>query len=949
MSPESRLQASRIFDAALNLEPLKRPAFVQQACGSDEKLRKEVESLLHFYDNAETVTPALEIAARMMAKSSADLAPGRMIGHYRIVSMLGAGGMGEVYRAHDTKLKRDVALKVLPEAFRSDHERLSRFQREAHILASLNHPNIATIHDIEGYGELHFLVLEFIAGETLAERVKRGPISIKEALQFARQIADALEAAHDGGVIHRDLKPANICITPQDTIKVLDFGIAKALYGLPSEESSGEDSSSSHTQRSGTAPGVIIGSAAYMSPEQARGRKANRSSDVWAFGCVLFEMLTGHSAFGGESVTDILSAVLNAEPDWNLLPPESPEALRRLLGRCLRKEQKSRLHDIADARIEIDEALNATEVRRPVSQPAHSRRILWIALSLVPLVAAALILRTERQAAIRLPEVQFEVATPPTPDPTSIAISPDGRKLVFSAESDTGLRLWLRLLDSVSAKPLTGTDGGFFPFWSPDNQSIGFFANGRLVRLDIDSGLVRTLADAPNPEGGAWNRDGTILFAPNQTGPLFRVSTSGGKPEPVTKVAEQQAGHTFPVFLPDGHRFLFYVTGSRPGVYAGQFGSSTIQHVLDADAPAAYSSAGQLLFINQRTLFAQDFDPVKLVLSGSPSPVAQQIIFDPIAAIFAAVSASAAGPIIYRAGMAGGQRQFAWFDRSGKVIGAVGGPDNAIPAGPSISPDGRRMALYRVASGNTDIWMLDLVRGLLTRFTFDSAVEGNPVWSPDGKYVAFNSNRSGVYDIYRKAASGTGNEELLLATPQNKAPLDWSPDGRFVLYRSPGVTTGFDLWALPVDGERKPFPVAQTNFEERDGQFSPDGKWVAYQSNESGRTEIVVQPFPAPGSKLQVSTNGGAQVRWRHDGKELFYVAFDGRLMAVPIRIGVDGQSVETKPPVPLFATRIGGAIQGTARQQYDVSADGQRFLMNTVTEAATPPITVILNSRLKE
>jgi serine/threonine protein kinase len=885
----------------------------------------------------------------MMAKRPVDLAPGKMIGHYRILSILGAGGMGEVYRAHDTKLKRDVALKVLPEAFGRDDERLARFQREAHILASLNHPNIATIHDIEGYGELHFLVLEFIAGATLAERVKRGPLPIKEALQFAKQIADALEAAHDRGIIHRDLKPANVCITPQDTVKVLDFGIAKALQGLASEEGSGEDSSSSHLQRSGTAPGVIIGTAAYMSPEQARGRKADRTSDVWAFGCVLFEMLTGHRAFDGESITDILSAVLKAEPDWNQLPPETPEALRRLLGRCLRKEQKSRLHDVADARIEIDDALNATEVRHPVSQPAQSRRISWIALSLVPLVAVVLMVRTWRQAGVRVPEVQFEVATPPTPDPTSIAISPDGRKLVFSAESDTGLRLWLRVLDSVLAKPLIGTDRGFFPFWSPDSQSIGFFADGRLVTLDIDSGLVRTLADAPNPEGGAWNRDGTILFAPNQTGSLFRVSTSGGKPESVTRVAEQQAGHTFPVFLPDGHRFLFYVTGTSPGVYAGQIGSSTIQHVLDADAPATYSSAGQLLFINQRTLFAQDFDPVNLALSGNPSPVAQQIVIDPVAAIFAAVSASAAGPIIYRAGMAGGQRQFAWFDRSGKVIGAIGGSDNAIPAGPSISPEGRRMVLYRTVSGNTDIWMLDLLRGLLTRFTFDAAVEGNPVWSPDAKYVAFNSNRSGVYDIYRKAASGTGNEELLLATPENKAPLDWSPDGRFVLYRSPGVTTGFDLWALPVAGERKPFPVAQTNFEERDGQFSPDGKWVAYQSNESGRTEIVVQSFPSPGSKLQVSTNGGAQVRWRHDGKELFYIAFDGRLMAVPVRIDSDGQTLEANPPLPLFTTRIGGAIQGTAKQQYDVSADGQRFLMNTVTEAGTPPITVVLNPKLKQ
>jgi serine/threonine protein kinase len=570
MTPESRLQAARIFDAALNLEPGERSAFVQQECGSDETLRKEVESLLHSYDDAETLTPALEVAARMMANSPVNLSPSQTIGHYRILSMLGTGGMSDVYRAHDTKLKRDVALKVLPEMFASDHKRLARFQREAHILASLNHPNIATIHDIEEYEGLRFLVLEFVDGETLAERVKRGPIPIKKALEFAKQIAEALEAAHAGGIIHRDLKPGNICITPQDTIKVLDFGIAKALEGLAPDERSGEDSSSSRLQMSRTAPGLIIGTAAYMSPEQANGQKTDHCSDVWAFGCVLFEMLTGHPAFDGESITDILAAVLKSEPDWNQLPVETPETVRRLLRRCLRKEQRFRLHDVADARIEIDDALNGTDVQPRLSRPAHRERILWIAISLVLLGTALVIVRSWRQAAVRAPEVQFEVATPPTPDPTSIAISPDGRKIVFSAESDTGLRLWLRLLDSVSAKPLAGTDGGFFPFWSPDSQSIGFFADGRLVTLDIDSGLARTLADAPNPEGGAWNRDGTIIFAPNQTGPIFKVSISGGKPEPLTRIAGQQAGHTFPVFLPDGHRFLFYATGSSPGIYAGQ-------------------------------------------------------------------------------------------------------------------------------------------------------------------------------------------------------------------------------------------------------------------------------------------------------------------------------------------------------------------------------------------
>jgi serine/threonine protein kinase len=948
MNPEHRQQATELFDAALKLEPNERAAFLKQACGNDEKLRKQVESLLDSYDNAEAVTPALEIAARVLSRSSI-LAPGQIVGHYRILSSLGEGGMGEVYRAHDIKLKRDVALKVLPETFAGDPERLARFQREAHILASLNHPNIASIYDFENYGELRFLVLEFVEGETLAERIRRGPIPIKKALQLAKQIAEALEAAHDRGIIHRDLKPSNICITSQDTVKVLDFGIAKAIQAAPSGQSPVQNLSSTPLPTSVTAGGMIIGTAGYMSPEQAKGQKADRSADVWAFGCVLFEMLTVRRAFDGESITEILAAVLTAEPDWNRLPAETPEGVRRLLRRCLQKEQKFRLHDIADARIEIDEALNAPEVHVRPSAPRRPSRILWLAVAVVALVAAVTIGWIIRPRPARPSEMRFEVATPPAADLTSIAISPDGTKIVFAASSDAGQRLWLRSLDSVSAQPLAGTDDGFFPFWSPDSRSIGFFANGRLMRIDIDSGLLRTLADAPNPWGGAWNRDGAILFAPNQTGPIFRLSLAGGKPEPLTRIEGQQAGHSFPVFLPDGHHFLFYATGSSRGIYAGQLGSSTIKRLLDADAPATYTSNGQLLFVSQRTLFAQDFDPVRLMLSGNPAPIAQQLVFDPVGSIFAAVSASAAGPIIYRAGLAGGQRQFVWFDRSGKALGTVGEPDNAAPANPSISPDGRRVALFRTVGGNVDIWTLDLMRGVLTRFTSNPANDASPIWSPDGKYVVFNSNRNGVFDLYRKAATGTGTEELLLTTTQNKNARDWSADGRFILYRSPGATTGFDLWALPLYGERKPFPVALTDFDERDGQFSPDTKWVAYQTNLSDRMEIVVQPFPGPGNNQQVSTNGGAQVRWRHDGKELFYIALDGRLMAVPIQPTGDGHSLEVGTAVPLFPTHIGGAIQGVVPQQYDVAADGQRFLMNTVTEAATPPITVILNSKLKQ
>jgi hypothetical protein len=449
--------------------------------------------------------------------------------------------------------------------------------------------------------------------------------------------------------------------------------------------------------------------------------------------------------------------------------------------------------------------------------------------------------------------------------------------------------------------------------------------------------------------GASWNVDGTIVFVPNYTGPIFRTSATGGEVVVLTRIESNQSSHRFPQFLPDGRRFLYYVAGSPEvsGVYASEL-SGASKRLLDADGPAAYTPSRYLLFVRQGRLFGQSFDPVKLELSSNPFPIADQIaVGGETSAV--GLSASAAGPFIYRAGLASVQRQFIWFDRSGKEIGKLGDLDSASPSFPSLSPDGRRLGLSRTLNGNTDVWLLDLGRSLFSRFTFGITADSIPTWSPNGNRIVFNSDRQGVYDLYEKDVTGAGTERLLLETPQNKAPLDWSPDGRFVLYRSPALTTGFDLWVLPMDGTGNPFPVVQTAFEERDGQFSPDGKWIAYQSNESGRSEIVVQPFPGPGDKLQISTNGGAQVRWRHDGKELFYIALDGQLMAVPIQIAASGRSIEASSPVSLFATRVGGALQGPNKQQYVVSLDGQRFLMNTLAEGDQPsPITVILNWKPK-
>jgi serine/threonine protein kinase/dipeptidyl aminopeptidase/acylaminoacyl peptidase len=970
MTPDRFQEVERLYHAARARPNDQRASFLAEACASDAALQAEVESMLASERAAAGFMSTPAVDSGML--SSATSFVGRQLGPYVIQSPLGVGGMGEVYRARDSRLGRDVAIKILPRIFTSDPDRLARFEREARLLASLNHPNIGAIYGLEDVDGIPALVLELVEGDTLAERlVPGGPASgspkrrdprpaglpLGEALTIARQIADALEAAHEKGIVHRDLKPANIKITPTGTVKVLDFGLAK--FGAGRAGGAGgagaHDFTNSPTMMSGTREGVILGTVAYMSPEQAQGKAADARSDIWAFGVVLYEMLTGKSGFGGDTAVEVLSNVLKADPDWTALPASAAPSVRSLLRRCLQKDPRQRLRDIADARFQIEEALNepATPlaVAERASVPQRRERLAMSVVSALALLTLIALVTTlaNRNSAPSAAEMRLEITTPPTTDPVSFAISPDGRTIVFGATSEGRTRLWLRSLDSVSARPLAGTDGGIYPFWSPDSRSIGFFADGKLERIDLDGTLVRALANAPNPVGGSWNREGTILFVPNFTGPIFRTSATGGEALAVTRIEARQSSHRFPHFLPDGLRFLYYALSSTeaPGVYAGQLDGRAAQRLLDADAPAVYASSRHLLFVRKRALFAQEFDPVRLALTGTPYSIAEQIAVGGESNAVG-LSTSASGPLVYRAGPASARRQFVWFDRTGKEIGTVGEPDSAGPSNLSTSPDGHRMALNRTVNGNQDIWLLELGRGVLSRFTFDTPFDAAPVWSPDGSRIVFTSDRKGVYDLYQKPVTGAGSENLLLATSQNKAPVDWSPDGRFILYRSPGPATGFDLWAVPVDGEPKPFPVVQTDFEERDGQFSPDGKWIAYQTNESGRVEIVVQPFRGPGSKLQVSTNGGAQVRWRPDGKELFYIALDGRLMAVPIRFVSEGTSVEAGAPIPLFATRVGGAVRPTDMQQYVVSSDGQRFLMNTIIEEPSAAITVILNFKPK-
>jgi serine/threonine protein kinase len=884
------------------------------------------------------------------------LSKGTKLGSYEILAPLGAGGMGEVYRARDSKLKREVAIKVLPEAFSKDASRVARFAREAEVLAALNHPHIAAIYDFAHFGKTQCLILEYIEGETVGERLARGPMPLGEVLVIARQVAQALEAAHEKGITHRDLKPANIKLTTDVAAKVLDFGLAKVQEG----NDSSADLVNSPTAISATTPGMILGTAAYMPPEQAKGKDVNQTGDVWAFGCVLFEMLSGKRAFDGESVTEIFARVLTAEPDWDSLPEDTPEGIRRLLRRCLRKERQQRLQYIGDARIEIDEIITGKEsdgsdrrgtITKDRRAPSKLATLILSLIAAVTLIALGIIYVTWPKASAPQALMRVDIATPPTTDRVSMAISPDGRKLIFVAVGETGPTLWLRQLDSETARPLPKTDGAAYPFWSDDNRNVGFFADDKLMSVNTETGFVQTLGTVASARGGAWSGDGTILYAGN-AGPIFSLSKAGGAPVEVTKVDKEhgQISHRFPHFLPDGKRFLYFVQGSEDvrGVYVGDLEGTIKQRVLVSDAAAVYVRTGQLFFVRKGTLLAQDFDLERMQVTGNPESVAENV---PVRSSASPLSASAAGPIVYRTGSAVGLRQLVWFDKDGRELSRIGGPMPAL--NPVLSKDGKHVALDQGLDGNVDVYVFDLDQEDMRQITFDSEADYRPVWSPDGTRVAFTSNGKGPYNLYVKASTGAGEEAPILETAQNKTANDWSADGRYLLFRSSSAESNYDLMAIELDLQGrvvKTFPAIEKNSpaQEREGQFSPDGKWIAYQSNESDRFEIYVAPFPPAKARWKVSRNGGTQVRWGVGGRELFYIAPDGKLMSVAIRVTAGGQVIESGQPEALFPAHLAGAVESSERQQYMVSDDGKRFLMNTVSDQTTSPITLILNWRAR-
>jgi serine/threonine protein kinase len=925
------LRVKEIFHAALARVPDERAALLRDACGEDVALEREAGSLLaaHAAAGSFAERAGIELLVPPHAPEPIEpaMAAGAQLGAYRILGPLDAGGMGEVYRALDTRLDREVAVKVLPRALAEDPERIARLQREARMLAALSHPHIATIHGLEVGTGVHAIVMELIDGPTLAERLASGALPLGTALEIARQIAEALEAAHEKGIVHRDLKPANIQLTATGAVRVLDFGLAMTVESV----ANGRD--------------TVAGTPAYMSPEHLRGDRTDARADVWAFGCVVYEMLTGARAFGHDTLAETLVTILEREPDWNRVPANVPAGICRMLRRCLDKDPHRRLHAIADARIEIEDAGSDADTTDSSSKnsPDRRRRAWQIsAAAMVTLLAATVAVWSLRPRAPKLQLVAAEITTPRTFDPWSFALAPDARRIAFVADHQGNSMLWVRDLSSSSARVLTGTEGARRPFWSPDGRSIGYFANSELKRIGALGGSARTIAYALGGTTAAWGPDGTILFSGADAPALRKVNAAGGSVTSATAPAAESTGHRHPHYLPGGRQFLFFAGGSNAvrGVYLASLDSPDATRLLASDTQGAYVSPGWLLFVRDGVLLAQSFDLARRTLSGEPITVADTVAVEPITGS-GAFSTSHAGVLTYRAAHRLVTR-LSWFDRAGNSLGTFGSAEQLGLSNLRLSPDGRHVIAERTLQSETDLWMLDSTRQ--TRFT--SGADGNiarlPTWSQNGDRIAFESVGSGSVKLAVKSASGGGDEDVLFESPQGKIPCDWSPDGRFLLYYVPDPKTGTDLWVLPAE-TRKPFLFLKTDANELWGQFSPDGRWVAYQSNETGRYEIYVRAFPVRGGPIPVSTAGGVYPRWSRDGKELYFIAPDAKLIAVPMHTSAN--TAEAGVPMTLFQTqRLGGGMNVIARgHQYDVTVDG-RFLVNVDSDSSADPITLLLN-----
>jgi serine/threonine protein kinase len=895
------------------------------------------------------------------------LVAGTRLGPYEIQAPLGAGGMGEVYRARDTRLDRTVAIKILPPQFAGDAFLRERFDREARLISGLSHPHICALFDVGEHDGVAFLVIEHLEGETLAARLEKGRLKLDHALQIAVQLAGALDAAHRAGVVHRDVKPGNVMLTRAGA-KLLDFGLARTE---PLVSPLSGASLMPTTPAAVTAQGTILGTLQYMSPEQLDGSEADARSDIFAFGALVYEMVTGRKAFEGKSQASLIAAIMSADPpSIGTLQPMAPAPLDRVIRKCLAKDPDDRWHSAKDLADELswigrsESTMDSHQTSAPVSAGAsvRSTRVPWgVAGALACALIASVALGragyfsppAERSVPYRAslnlpPDTSMDTVAPGR----RVALSPDGRFIAFAATISGRQRfLWVRRTDGLTSQPIPGTEGANNPFWSPDSKSIGFVAQGRLKKVDAGGGPVVTLADEAVALGGTWNRDHVILYA-GRAGEIRRVSATGGSSSVAIMglAPDKPAVLTDPVFLSDGRHFLYQagqlsVPADVGGVYVGSLDSQEKPKRLLSINSNAFASRGYLLFARDRTLMAQPFDEARLELSGTPVVVGEdlEVGSNPISASF---SVSATGALAYRTGASLVRTQLAWFDRRGVRQGNVS--DVADDMTVKLSPDGSHVVVSGLdpARNARDIWTIDLQRNLRTRFTFDAADDMSPLWSTDGRDVIFASRKRGRLDIYKKPASGAGNETELLTDRQNNLyPCSVSPDGKFLLFFTGNAlsSTSNDLWLLPLDGTAKPRVFVQTEFAETYPAFSPDGRWVAYTSTESGRGEIYVVPFPGPGGKWQVSQGGGAFARWRGDSAELFFQSEEGLMSAA-----VDGRGTAfvVGKISPLFKPRIRGVgFGGSNAHNYDVTPDGQRFLIAVTEDAPTePPITLLVN-----
>jgi serine/threonine protein kinase/Tol biopolymer transport system component len=952
-----------LYHAVLERGPEARAAFLVEACAGDEDLRREVEALLRYDDQAGSFieTPALELAARRMAAdtpagesaepSSVDPIP-RQIGPYNLLAPLGKGGMGEVHLALDTRLNRKVAIKLLPVEFTADSERVRRFEQEARAASALNHPNIITVHEIGRMEDRHYIVTEYIDGETLRRQMANAPekrMRLGAALAIAAQVAGALQAAHEAGIVHRDIKPENVMVRADGLVKVLDFGLAKVSCALV-------DSEWPMPERVSTESGMLMGTVTYMSPEQARGEKVDHRTDIFSLGVILYEMLAGRTPFEGETTSDVLAAVLTSEPVLlGEVVPAAPAPLCRIVRRCVEKKPEKRFQSAADLAFALEEvgsltgtaAVSHAEASAPaltLARRLSQGRLTWIlaavgaGLSVAAIILALFDWRGQ-------PEEKLATAftiTVPSLSVSGPAVSPDGRYIVFSAshrspQAGRGACLWIRRLDSTEAKIMPGTEAAFVdgPFWSPDSRSVAFWADRRLRRIDISGGPALTVCEGPATRPGTWNREGSILFSPaDRPDRIRRVAPTGGQVTTLNPFAEGETFQTNPRFLPDGRQFLYYSRNRDPendGIYAASLepGSSR-KLVLKNAGVAMYVAPGYLLFNRENTLMAQRFDLKQLEVVGEPVRVVEQVASAPggvWGTPAARFSASENGVLAWQAQRSGADKgQLAWFDRSGRRLGTVGEP--AVYTGPAFSPDQGRLVVARLdpRPNTRDLWIMRLANGAASRLTFDPADDFNPVWSPDGRWIIFTSGQTGPRKIYRKRADGAGEAEPLFESQERAHVEDISSDGRFLIFNSflPDAS-GPGLSVLWLTKERRRTTFLATPFWEFQAQFSPNGRWVAYSSGETSALEVFVRGFEsngtASGGKWQISKNGGIQPRWRADGKELIYL--EGNiLMAVDVE--TDSSSFSSGTPRALF--RVQTSPQG--RNAFLVTKDGRRFLV---------------------